>query len=170
MVARMSKKRIILISVSYSALILWMIFIFAMSAQTGELSANTSGGLIERLCKIFVSNFGELSEKEKTDIISSLSFPIRKAAHFSEYAVLACLLNFAIIQSSRKVKLTLFCLAVSFVSGVMYSITDEIHQYFVPGRACAFTDVLIDSSGVLFGCVLFALIYKFLEKNKAPTV
>ena len=39
----------------------------------------------------------------------------------------------------------------------LYAATDEIHQYFVPGWACMFTDVCIDSVGALLG-VLFATV------------
>lgn len=40
----------------------------------------------------------------------------------------------------------------------LYACTDELHQAFVPGRACAFTDVLIDTSGGALAMVLIAMI------------
>ena len=39
---------------------------------------------------------------------------------------------------------------------VLYSISDEVHQYFVPGRSCELRDILIDISG----CILAVLIIK----------
>ena len=33
--------------------------------------------------------------------------------------------------------------------GVLYGLSDEIHQSFVPNRTCAISDLLADSSGVL---------------------
>ena len=41
---------------------------------------------------------------------------------------------------------------------LLYAISDEIHQLFVPGRAGQIRDVLIDFSGSLTG-VIFALIF-----------
>ena len=38
--------------------------------------------------------------------------------------------------------------------GTAYAITDEIHQLFVPERACAFMDMCIDSVGVAVGAVI----------------
>ena len=38
--------------------------------------------------------------------------------------------------------------------GVLYGLSDEIHQSFVPNRSCAISDVLADSIGVILA--LFA--------------
>lgn len=38
--------------------------------------------------------------------------------------------------------------------------TDEVHQYFVLERACAVTDMLIDSAGVAVGAMILILILK----------
>ena len=40
---------------------------------------------------------------------------------------------------------------------MFYAITDEFHQYFIPGRSAEIRDVLIDSSGALTG-ILFVII------------
>ena len=45
----------------------------------------------------------------------------------------------------------------AFRIAALYAATDELHQYFVPGRACMFTDVCIDSFGALLG-ILFATV------------
>lgn len=39
--------------------------------------------------------------------------------------------------------------------GVFYGLTDEIHQYYVPGRTASPYDALADSIGVLIGVGLF---------------
>jgi hypothetical protein len=68
---------------------------------------------------------------------------LRKSAHFAEYAVLGFLLL-------RAVRLRVAALT----AGVAYAISDEIHQYFVPGRYASAWDVLLDSGGVLLGVLL----------------
>ncbi|HIU52150.1 MAG TPA: VanZ family protein [Candidatus Merdicola faecigallinarum] len=50
----------------------------------------------------------------------------------------------------------------SFIIGVIYAITDEIHQLFVPGRSGEIRDVLIDGLGIIVGIIL---IYQFKKKR-----
>ncbi len=45
----------------------------------------------------------------------------------------------------------------SLLAAVLYSVSDEIHQYFVPGRACRIFDVGVDSLGALTGILAFVL-------------
>jgi VanZ family protein len=49
---------------------------------------------------------------------------------------------------------------VPWLLSSLYAVTDEIHQAFVPERACALMDVGIDSAGALFGCLLVLVIWK----------
>ena len=52
--------------------------------------------------------------------------------------------------------------------------SDEIHQYFVPGRACRLFDVGVDVFGALTGTLVLALIILVVnsaalrEKEKYP--
>ena len=56
--------------------------------------------------------------------------------------------------------------AFAWLLGTIYAITDEIHQYFVPNRCCSLWDILIDSSGALFGVFLCHLVYtKWKRRN-----
>ncbi|MGV8074610.1 MAG: VanZ family protein [Syntrophobacteraceae bacterium] len=47
-----------------------------------------------------------------------------------------------------------FCLVV-IVCGVVYGISDELHQAFVPGRDCSLFDVSMDTLGLAAGCAAF---------------
>jgi len=49
--------------------------------------------------------------------------------------------------------------------GILYAITDEIHQLFVPGRTSSPLDVGIDSLGIVTGIVIFLIVTKILEKK-----
>jgi VanZ family protein len=75
----------------------------------------------------------------------------RVIAHFSEYALLAALWRWALDP---------FLGARSFAAAaavtVLYSISDEIHQSFVPGRDSDPVDVLVDCCGIAFGLWLSA--------------
>jgi len=46
-------------------------------------------------------------------------------------------------------------LSVMFVSGVIYAVSDEIHQSFVPGRDCSAGDLLADIVGLAIGLSVY---------------
>ena len=60
-------------------------------------------------------------------------------------------------------KLFLLALCSSF----LYACTDELHQLFVSGRSGQFTDVLIDTLGALFGCLLLLMIRRLRKAWRA---
>ena len=62
----------------------------------------------------------------------------------------------------RQKIINLFLISIfSWIMGTFYAVTDEIHQMFVTARYSSFTDVLIDSSGVIFGILFFVFLFKF---------
>ena len=68
---------------------------------------------------------------------------LRKAAHASEYAILALLLVRAL---EREVP--------AFLIGFAYAVSDEIHQEFVRGRHASPFDVAMDAAGLALGLLL----------------
>ena len=71
---------------------------------------------------------------------------LRKAAHMTEYGVLA-LLWWRALRTRSPLPGALIAVA--------YAITDEFHQTFVAGRHGVATDVLIDTVGVTLGVALW---------------
>lgn len=128
----MNKKKIIKLIL----LIAWMIVIFIMSSFRGEESSNQSGLIVKIITKFI-----------KCDNPVRLAFIVRKIAHYSEYFILGLLLLINVNKSYY-----------SLIIGLIYAITDEIHQYFVPGRVFALKDILIDFSGVLTIFFIYVLI------------
>jgi len=49
---------------------------------------------------------------------------------------------------------------IAVLIALAYGISDELHQLFVPGRACTISDVLIDAVGVTFAGVIYATTFK----------
>jgi len=74
---------------------------------------------------------------------------LRKLAHAAEYAVLGALLL-------RALGMTWPAIAV----GVLYGVSDEVHQAFVPGRMGSPLDVAIDAVGVCCGVLLWQRVVK----------
>lgn len=139
----------------------WMAVIFAFSAQTGNRSGNTSGEIVRWVIGLLYRGFGELPEAEQASVLELLQLVIRKGAHFAEYAVLAILTASALRTYSLSLPLR-WCLPVAI--SALYAVTDEIHQYFVPDRACRLLDVGIDTAGALFGTAVFVLLGYILKR------
>lgn len=78
----------------------------------------------------------------RSDLPNVWDLIFRKIAHATEFGILTFLYTKSFAPSRRS-----HILLVAFLS-ILYAVTDEIHQSFVPGRVGAWTDVLIDTSGV----------------------
>lgn len=134
----------------------WMAVIFLFSAQNGEESSGMSAKLLSLLSRVF--RFSPSPDAE-----AMLSFLVRKAAHMTEFGVLALLWLGTLCAASGKAKWTY---PAAFVLSSVYAATDEFHQLFVSGRAGRVTDWLIDSSGaVLFLWFGWAVIQMIGNKN-----
>ena len=71
--------------------------------------------------------------------------------HFVEYSVL----GFLLFQSLYVDKLlTISPLRGSILIGILFALSDEYHQSFVPGRHMSLTDMIFDSLGIIFGSSL----------------
>ncbi len=70
-------------------------------------------------------------------------FVLPKTVHLVEFAVLGFLLVWATKREGA-----------SFLLGVAYAASDEVHQHFVPGRHGSTMDVAIDAVGVAIGIYL----------------
>ena len=78
----------------------------------------------------------------------TVDFMAKKAGHVTEYGVLAFLLWRAL--SKERGWPVLPSLGVAFFLSLLYAVSDEFHQTFVPGRSGRLTDVGFDALGSLF--------------------
>ena len=74
--------------------------------------------------------------------------PVRKAAHMTEYAVLACIFLANAVQYPRWKKRAYLW---GWLGATVYAATDEFHQLFIEGRSGEVKDVGIDSLGAFLG-------------------
>lgn len=150
--------------------VLCMVLIFCFSAQNSAASDKTSDSFTVKVLSTVSPKFKELNEKEKVKVVSDLTFPVRKSAHFSIYFILG-IFSALTFLNLKKPKFTVRSL-LAFALCALYSVSDEIHQYFVPGRSCELRDMLIDSSAALIAVILVTLYFKkkrrkACEKEKA---
>ena len=144
------------IIISIILVILWMITIFWFSSQVGDDSSVTSGNTIRKTVKFFYSNI----TTEKLELIVEALQPfVRKLAHFTIYTIGGFLLYNLSIQLKLKSK---FINSLGF--GILYAISDEIHQFFVPGRSGRIFDVFVDTCGLITGITFYIIIIKIINR------
>jgi VanZ like protein len=94
-----------------------------------------------------------LSHQEASSLPSGL--PHDKILHTVEYIpVGVLLLRWWVVR--RGAAFSWPAVAVVVVSGIVFAVSDELHQSFVPGRQCDLFDVVADTGGVTAGVLLYA--------------
>lgn len=102
------------------------------------------------------------NDEKKEELAQIIDYPVRKAAHMSEYALLT-LLTFGAVCTKKGKRRYIIPISITF----LYACTDEFHQLFVNGRAGRFTDVLIDTSGgVIMLLIVFIISLAVLRHKK----
>ena len=152
--------------ISFIFIIIIGLMIFFFSSENAEASTKTSSKFTDAYIALFYKNFDELSASEQNEIRSNAGHTIRKLAHFTEFFLFSFVLMifvYNILMHLKKNSLWSFLYTIPI--GVVYAITDEFHQKFVGGRAPAFTDVLIDSSGVVFGAIISFLLLTIIKRS-----
>ena len=197
--------------------------IFRFSAADATHSSHLSEGVCIRLVRELSAIFPQQFPEEKlVKVAETIEYPIRKCAHFTEYAVLGIMVNLylwicywierlsdrkkktteqeviaqkniisdskntrqrivaqkpamqeieidkqAVGTVGRKIKLSIWNFAIrAEIFCALYACSDELHQYFVPGRSCKFFDVCVDSTGAFFGALLFWGIFHLREQKR----
>lgn len=140
-----------------------MTVIFMFSHQSAEVSHDLSSSFLFRILSFFDA-FDKMSRSAMTETVEFLHFLIRKGAHFSVYALLG-FLTYLLVRTGYGIKGRMSMLIPS-VTGLLYAATDEIHQFFIPGRSGQLTDVLLDTSGAIAGTLAALLICTLLARRK----
>jgi VanZ family protein len=90
-----------------------------------------------------------------------------RRAHLFEYAVLG-LLVFRAIQYTVRSRGLAWVVLVTVVICVLYALSDETHQLFVPTRSFQLADLGLDLIGSVFGALLGAIFFKKAPDQKDP--
>jgi len=112
-------------------LIIWLSFIFIVSSIHGS--------------KFHILPFYSITQIHVEELLSYRQVTF----HIGEYCLLVIL-----VYRLLKLKLNQpdkFIYLLSFTASILYAISDEIHQYFVPGRFATLTDLIFDALGIIIG-------------------
>ena len=138
-------------------IVIWMVVIFSFSNQGGTKSSNTS----QKVTKVIIDMVGNDSKAQNEQFIANLEKVIRKLAHYSIYTV-GGILIMSYAYTLDKPRSQQVC--GSLIFGAFYAGTDELHQFFVPGRSARFFDIGIDTLGVLTGIGIYIVLRKCIER------
>ena len=142
----MKNKRFIFITIT----LIWTAVIFSFSLQSGEVSGDLSGSVLEAILGFFMP--GVLESPEKLELFHLI---LRKCAHFTEFMILGILSSIALKYMKVGYKGIIglgYCVLIASL--------DETLQLFISGRAGKVQDVLIDSAGALVGVVVVLIYFK----------
>jgi len=162
------KKLLIIRIICWTAVVLCMSAIFYLSSEDQQASSDRSNkltvGIAEKAAEIAKEN-GE--SKWKQNKARDNTYPlVRNIAHYIEYGALGICLAAAMTTTRIKKFLKV---VFAILIGSLYSLSDEIHQKFVPGRSFGYDDLLHDNIGLFIGIFFtFAVIMvvKLIIKNK----
>lgn len=142
-----------------------MTIIFGFSAEDKEASGGTSEEMTRLLLRLFHPNFQDLTFVQSYILVLKVHPLVRKAAHFSEFALLgflsASLLLFISGRLRRMKGWLIWGGAGAFT--LIFAILDEVHQIFT-NRGPRVTDVLIDFAGAICGILLIHGIVYLLSR------
>jgi VanZ family protein len=122
--------------------LMWAVAMFVLS--TSYFSAENTSKFIDPILRLLMPTASAATIALGHNLV-------RKAAHFTNYAILFWLL---VSGPMREHPYRAFGLCV------VYAFLDEGHQMFVPDRTASLYDVALDSSGALFSRFLHAAVFE----------
>lgn len=139
----------------YAPFFLWIGVIFLLSSGSGSLSATSK--FIRPLLLFLFPNSPE-------ETIQLMHFYIRKAAHFTEYAILALLAMRAFTKGAVAwLKAHPYIFSILLVTAI--ALLDEFNQSFNPARTGSGWDSAIDISGGIVALAVWYLTTKLIERR-----
>ena len=137
---------------SFLPALLMMYIIFSFSAQPGEVSGNLSYKVSYKIVQIKSDLLPEnLSSDELAYKADEIHYYVRKAAHMTEYFLLAIAISFPLYVYGVR---GIWLMILAGIVCVGFAGLDEYHQSFVDSRTPSIRDVGIDSCGAFIGILL----------------
>lgn len=131
--------------------IIYAIFIFYLSSLS-DISI-----LMNSIDKQYILKILSYSERFGLNIITKISVfaysKYDKFMHFILYTGFGIVLYLTMYFSGNPVLRRFAVLIVLFI-GVLFAISDEIHQLYVPGRSASRADFIADIAGLFFSLII----------------
>jgi len=141
--------------IKFILIVLWMTLIFSFSCDNADKSTVKSDSVIIKIAETALNR--KLSKSEKEEYTTKYIVLVRKSAHFTLYFILGILV-FLFVKDFTVMRYKVVLISVLVV--LLYSISDEVHQLFVPGRSGEILDVMIDTMGGFISTNILYLIYR----------
>ena len=137
----------------YILLGLIVFFIWDNSMQTG----GSSDGFSLLFAETFVPIVNKLGFHGN---IWTLNRIVRKLAHLTEFTILG-----SVLYTILRRYITYGTVIKTIGLGMLIASLDEFIQLFSPGRSSQFSDILIDTVGVVIGILVVKLVYYMGDKR-----
>ena len=134
----------------YAPLVVWILVILGLGGQIGSM--NETSRFIRPLLEF-------LFPSASVETLQMYHGFIRKAAHLSEYAILALLAVRAFAASSSQV-LSKYRYILALLLVILIASTDEFKQSFEPSRTSSPLDSLLDIAGGIFALIAVYIVRK----------
>ncbi len=139
-----------------------LVTIYHFSDQPAKKSSSTSHSVTKKITKPLTKN---KSPKEKKKIEEKWNDRLRTIAHFSMFFLLGLFLMSAMMTSFSHRKSLVYLFVLTLILVLIYALSDEYHQSFIPGRSAQFIDIVVDFSGGLIASGILFIIFKFKKKK-----
>lgn len=141
-------------------------FIIYQSCLNGDQSTVSSGVISNAIKNVLNTLFPNLINDGN---IKAFHGFIRKfVGHFSLFLLDGLISSWAIYYLLEITKLNKWWnkIIISLIFGLLMAIITECIQLSIPGRAGAFTDILIDYAGYIIGVGIIVLIYYLIYRHR----
>ena len=156
----LKKNRIRILLTVLTLAVMTQIFLF--STETAERSDETSGRFSRKVIDVLYPEFDQYTPERQQELYDEVQHAVRKTAHFSEYMLLGIMIRLCLESWFGRKR---WLCPVSWLAGTLYACTDEMHQILTDGRSGQWTDVLLDSAGVLAGVLAVLLITTLIRRK-----
>jgi VanZ family protein len=97
--------------------------------------------------------------------ISSITFPTSTSSttslkpifyHIIIFFIFTFFLSISILKGKNKL-----LILPTIIMSILYAISDELHQFFVPGRMLSLSDIFLDTIGIILASTLYIAIVEY---------
>ena len=138
-----------------------MISIFSFSSENAEASDATSGVFARAVISVLYPEYDRETPEQQRRIYDDVQHYVRKSAHFLIYLILGGMIRLCLFSWFGRFQLLNLA---AWGCGTLFSVTDELHQLLIDGHSGQWTDVLLDSAGVMTGVIIARLFITFTER------